>query len=274
MKRSHATLTAWLLVILTATAIFYETTINASPIIVFVSILTGIGLLVLAIWESVTWGEGDSGPYANILYKKKDSYRNEENSDYQHTNTFNFNFKKVFKWGLIIGGIILLYNLITPPIKGSISVFNASKSYQNYYNLKVQEKRGFYDKMWKTYLTKEKITNINKETFLTVSKVIMENRADGKNLTWKWVQENQKIPYEEFTKFYSDLSNFITEQREGYFRIEQECQEIARYNNTMIDTFPNNIYNKFLDCPRINFEYGILSDSTNNVFKSGVENLR
>lgn len=40
----------------------------------------------------------------------------------------------------------------------------------------------------------------------------------------------------------------------------------------MIDTFPNNIYNRFLGCERIEFSYGLLSDSTNNVFKSGIEN--
>jgi len=137
-----------------------------------------------------------------------------------------------------------------------------------------QEKAGFYDKLWKTFLAKEKITNINKETFLLVTKVIMENRSDGEKITWKWVQENQKIPYEEFTLFYADLSDFITTQREGYFKIEQVCQEIANKNNTLLDTFPNNIYNKILNCQKINFQYGFLSDSTVNVFKSGKENIK
>jgi hypothetical protein len=138
----------------------------------------------------------------------------------------------------------------------------------------VEEKAGFYDKLWKTYLQKDKITNINKETFLQVTKIIMENRADGEKVTWKWVQENQQIPYEEFTKFYADLSNFITSQREGYFNIEKECQLIANKNNTLLDTFPNNIYNKFLGCERIKFEYGFLSDSTVAVFKSKKENVK
>ena len=96
----------------------------------------------------------------------------------------------------------------------------------------------------------------------------MENRADGKNLTWKWLQENQQIPYEQFTIFYADLSDFITKQREGYFSIEKACQVIANQNNTLLDTFPNNIYNHFLKQERINFEYGFLSDSTENVFKT------
>ena len=102
----------------------------------------------------------------------------------------------------------------------------------------------------------------------------MENRKDGQNVTWKWLQENQQIPYDEFTKFYSDLSVFITTQREGYFNIEKECQVIANRNNTLLDTFPNNIYNKVLKLNKIKFEYGFLSDSTNNVFKNKVENIK
>jgi hypothetical protein len=159
-------------------------------------------------------------------------------------------------------------------VMSSAKMYNTSKLLHNAYTQKVEEKAGFYDKLWKTYLQKEKITNVNKETFILVTKIIMENRSDGQNVTWKWLQENQQIPYSEFTKFYADLSDFITTQREGYFNIEKECQLIANRNNTLLDTFPNNIYNKVIGCQRIKFEYGLLSDSTNNVMKSKVENLK
>ncbi len=102
----------------------------------------------------------------------------------------------------------------------------------------------------------------------------MENRRDGQNVSWKWLHENQQIPYEEFTMFYKDLSVFIAEQRKEYFDIEKTCQQIANQNNTLLDTFPNNIYNRYLHQEKIVFEYGFLSDSTNNVFKSKVENLK
>jgi len=161
----------------------------------------------------------------------------------------------------------------TAVIQGA-DLFNTSKLYHNTYIQKVQEKKGFYDKMWKTYLAKDKITNINKETFIKVTKIIMENRRDGENVTWKWLQENQPITYSEFTKFYADLSDFITNQRAGYFDIEKQCQRIANYNNTMLDTFPNNIYNKVLGLDKISFEYGFTSDSTERVFTSGIENVK
>jgi hypothetical protein len=102
----------------------------------------------------------------------------------------------------------------------------------------------------------------------------MENRRDGEKIMWKWLQENQQIPYNEFTEFYKDLTEFVTSQRDEYFKIEKECQVIANKNNTMLDTFPNNIYNHFLKLNRIKFEYGFLSDSTNHTFKTKLENLK
>ena len=181
-------------------------------------------------------------------------------------------FRRVIWWVLLIFIGIILFQLIKSTIRESKFLYNTSITYMNTYNQKSQEKAGFYDKMWKTYYSKDKITNINKETFIQVTKIIMENRADGQQVTWKWVQENQQIPYEEFTKFYADLSNFIEAQREGYFAIEKACQSLANQHNTLLDTFPNNLYNKMLNRPRINFEYGFTSEQTEEVFRSKKEN--
>lgn len=93
-------------------------------------------------------------------------------------------------------------------------------------------------------------------------------------MTWKWLQENSPIPYNEFTKFYSDMSDFIETQRQGYYDLETQCQDIATAHNMLIDTFPNNIYNKVLCRKHIDFKYGFLSDSTRNIFSSGNENVQ
>ncbi|MDD5649014.1 MAG: hypothetical protein PHF86_01110 [Candidatus Nanoarchaeia archaeon] len=235
-----------------------------------------IGINVLAICSIITMvilliSETDSDcAYLSFLYKKEDQnqYEKEEKSN------LNWNWKKIIKYGILIIIVIYLFGFIKNISKDNIKLYNTSKKYHNAYIQKIQEKMGFYDKLWKTYLQKDKITNINKETFILVTQIIMENRRDGEKLTWKWVQENQQIPYKEFTKFYADLSDFITSQREGYFNIEKECQTIANRNNTMLDTFPNNVYNKILKLERINFQYGFLSDSTINIFKSKKENIQ
>lgn len=230
-----------------------------------VSCMLTLTFAILSIVEGVQWDERGYGAFGFI-------YRKPEPVDTAET-VKTFSFKKYITYAILAFIGIWCYFGIKSAVNDSIKIYNTSKMCQNTYQRKVEEKMGFYDKLWKTYLQKEKITNINKETFIEVSKIIMENRKDGQSIMWKWVQENQQIPYGEFTAFYKDLSNFITEQREGYFNIEKECQMIANQNNTLLDTFPNNMYNKVLNLPRIKFEYGFTSDSTINVFKSKKENL-
>jgi len=203
-------------------------------------------------------------PVGNYLF-------NEGFSDkYDKDAAFKFNYKSYIKYVILLlffWGIIYFY-------KQTKFIYNHSIQYHNIYNQKVQEKLGFYDKMWKTYLQKEKITNLNKETFIQVTTIIMENRKDGSGVAWKWVQENQQIPYSEFTEFYKDLSTFIESQREEYFNIEKECQIIANKNNTLLDTLPNNLYNKIIGCKQINFQYGFLSKQTDSVFKTHHEDIK
>ena len=155
----------------------------------------------------------------------------------------------------------------------SKSIYNTSINYRNEYVQLCQEKQGFYDNLWKSYYQKTQISDMNKETFLQVTKLIMDGRSDGKNVSWKWVRENQQIPYSEFTQFYSDLSVFIETRRDEYLAIEKKCQELAKKNNVMLDTFPNNLYNRYLKLEHIKFEYGFLSDKTEKVFISKKENL-
>ena len=191
--------------------------------------------------------------------------------DKEVSNPVSYTKVKIAVIALVL--ILIAHSLFKPVYEGCKNVYNTSRVYHYQYEQKVQSKKGFYDKLWKTYIQKEQIAGLNKETFIEVTKLIMENRADGKNITWKWVSENQHIPYEQFSGFYADLSNFIEQQRDEYYGIEVQCQNIAQANNTLLDTFPNNMYNRFLKCEKIDFQYGFLSDKTDSVFESKKENL-
>lgn len=234
------------------------------------NIIALIFIIVGYIFIAVDWEDSSN----SHLYKYFILDKNKETKETKEVNVKNkLTWKKIIVLSALFYLLFVLFNFGKDIFNQGAKMYNTSKIYNNTYTQKVQEKKGFYDKLWKTYLQKEKITNINKETFLQVTKMIMENRADGKNLSWKWLQENQQISYEQFTVFYADLSNFITSQREGYFGIEKECQLIANQNNTLLDTFPNNLYNKVLNLKRIDFEYGFTSDSTEMVFTNKKENL-
>jgi len=231
-----------------------------------------IAYLIFAIWEF----SDDNPPFKKLYDRDSYNHRNSRRDEEDKAETV----KKPIRWKRWIWLAIALIIFINIAkfgkiiYKQSVFLYNTSKIYHNTYQQKVEEKLGFYDKLWKTYQTKAQITNMNKDVFIEVTKIIMANVADGENLSWKWISKYPDIDYTQFTTFYADLSNYITKEREGYFSIEKACQLIANRNNTMLDTFPNNIYNRALKLERIKFEYGFLSDSTNNVFKSKVENLK
>lgn len=180
--------------------------------------------------------------------------------------------KKYFWWPVIITLIIILLGCISSPFKTCKELYNKSIDYKNQYQKVEYERVSYFDKMWKTYIQKYEICELNEETFIETTKLIMLGRSDGEKIAWKWVQENQQIPYAEFTKFYSDLSAFVQTQRDGYYKLETTAMEIVRENNTMLDIFPNNLYNKFLKIEHMNFEPGFTSTHTEEVFESGLEN--
>lgn len=243
---------------------------------VAINVVLVIAFIVwLVFFLSDVMNDGDSSSLLSKLYEDDDRYRYRANRDEEEDAP-----AKPIRWKRWIWLTVLVIFLLTTfkfgktIFKQSVFIFNTSKIYQNTYQQKVEEKLGFYDKLWKTYQTKAEITNMNQEMFLQVTKIIMANVADGENLSWKWVSKYPDIDYSQFTAFYADLSGYIEKQREGYFNIEKACQLIANQNNTMLDTFPNNIYNRVLKLERIKFEYGFLSDSTNNVFARKIENLK
>ena len=190
-----------------------------------------------------------------------------ENPGYSSTYGYSYEFFK--GWG----SVFILLGFLVPGLFIICNFYNETIVMLAYYMQKSQEKSGFYDKLYKSYVQKTDIATVNKDAFIEVSKIIMENRKDGEQLSWKWVRENQQIPHSEFTYFYKDLSSYIETQRDQYFAIEKQCQVLAKDFNVYISTFPNLLYAKLLGIKSIEFEYGFLSDHTNSVFKSKVENV-
>lgn len=152
-------------------------------------------------------------------------------------------------------------------------IYNTAHVYQNEDTRLKQNKETFYDNYWKSYQLTNDVVIQNKETLLELTNIVMNARKDGDKLTWKWLQENQPIPYSEFTKFYSGLISFIQSQRAELLALESQSQEISKRNNTLLDTFPNVVYNKVLGLKHIEYKPSFTSTKTQQVFKSGLEEL-
>jgi hypothetical protein len=178
-------------------------------------------------------------------------------------------------FGNVAGLFILLLLIIGASrfYKDSKEIYNQTVIYQNNYEQLSQEKETYYDNMWKSYTLKHNVLIENKVTFIEVTKMIMDGRHDGEKLTWKWLQENQPVPYEEFTSFYSDLSQFVETQRAGYLALEIKSQNIAKANNILLQTVPNNLYNKILNRSQIDYKPGFTSTKTRKIFSTRLEEL-
>lgn len=176
---------------------------------------------------------------------------------------------KAFKAWLIF---IFILSLI--PIKQPAALWNQSVTAYNNYTQKCQQREGFYDKMYKTYSQKKEISFINQDQFTKIATIIMDNKKDGAALSWKWLSEQKLIDFQEFSSFWNDLSAFIQSQREGYYALETECQQLANANNILLSTFPNNVYNFFLHRPYAEYHYGFTSDNTAEVFRTHKENIK
>ncbi len=161
---------------------------------------------------------------------------------------------------LFISGLGKIYT-------ATVTLYNSTKELQLSYDKICQEQISNYDGYYLTFTDKQSNANINKETFMEVTNIIMSNRKDGQNVAWKWTHENQQIPYEEFTVFYKELSSFISIRYEDNMRVERSKQGIAQQHNLMLVKYPNNIINRVLDIAPVNYKAGYISESTKLKFK-------
>jgi len=169
---------------------------------------------------------------------------------------------------IILLSVIIIYQLVTSITKPSINFYNTTKNLELSYNQKVQEQITNYDGYYLAFIDKQKNADVvGKDLFIKVTEIVMSNRKDGQSIAWKWVQENQNIPYNEFTDFYRELSSFISERYSANMVVEKEKQNIVRTHNALLATFPNNVFNKFIGVKPLIYKFGYVSDNTKNVFK-------
>ena len=161
---------------------------------------------------------------------------------------------------------LFIYSGVSHLYTSTTSFYNSAKSYQLENVQLEQDQLTTFDNNFLIFEEKYNITDVNKETFINVTQIIMSNRKDGQNLAWKWNQENQQIPYNEFVKFYENLSNFTAERYKENNSIERKKQENVKQYNLMISTFPGVIYNYFLKFEPLVYKEGFVTQETKTLF--------
>lgn len=170
---------------------------------------------------------------------------------------------KIFIYVLIFGSILSGISSIGTGVK---HVYNKSIEYQLEYKSLEQKQITTFDNYYLAFKEKSNIANLNKETFVMVTSIIMNGRSDGNNVAWKWVRENQNIPYEEFTNFYKDLSTFVATRFSENNKIEKEKQQVVKNHNQMITCWPGVFYNSWLKRDELIYREGFISKDTKILF--------
>lgn len=161
---------------------------------------------------------------------------------------------------------MLPLSFINSTYKKVTNFYNTTVEYKLDYNKETENQIITWDNKFNNFKEISTVTEVNKETFLTVTDIIMSNRKDGMNLAWKWNQENQQIPYEEFTIFYKELVQFSKERFQENINIERKKQSIAQAHNKTLETFPGIIYNYFLNIKPLEYKKGFVTKETKTLF--------
>jgi PBP1b-binding outer membrane lipoprotein LpoB len=156
-------------------------------------------------------------------------------------------------------------------VNTTIDVYNQNTQLVVGYQQQTRNQISTFDADYLSFVEQSKIANISKDVFVEVTQIIMSNRKDGPTVSWKWVQENTYIPYEQFTTFYASLSSFVAEQYSKYSAIENSKQDIVAKQQLLLRTFPNNVINWYLKLPDIKYSFGYISPESTQKFKPKTE---
>lgn len=148
---------------------------------------------------------------------------------------------------------------------------NSVIEFNNQYEQRIQIRTAFYDKMFRLIKNKTQIAVKNDESFREAVNVQMQGQKNGENLLMSWVtQSNPTATYEEVSKMYHELSDFIEGERNGFFENEVILSDIVRQHSNLIEKTPGSIYNLLLGYKKINYK-PIQTSHTAEVMKTGID---
>lgn len=109
---------------------------------------------------------------------------------------------------------------------------------------KNDERKAFYDNLYKTIVQQTQIAVKNDNSFKAVVDAQVSSQANGEQLTWSWVkQSNPAATYTKVTKLYDVLMRSIEAKRAQFFEQEKILQDIDMQHNNLIGQFPNSLIN-------------------------------
>lgn len=152
-----------------------------------------------------------------------------------------------------------------------IDFSNTEISLVNQFKQAKQERITFYDKMYKQIAQSSQIAIKNDSAFANIVNMVMSNQPTNLNLMLGAVKLiDPSANYSQVSQFYSNLTNIVNSNREGFFQQERTMQNIAKDHENHIHQWPGYLYNLYFKRPSISYT-PILSSIATNVDSTGID---
>lgn len=149
-----------------------------------------------------------------------------------------------------------------------ISLYNTEIALRNTITAKQTENKTQFDNMWKKIKQAADVSDKYKDGLQEVLSAYVQGRKkESDQLLMDWTKE--AIPTFD-SSIYKQLNNIVVSSRDDFTMNQKELIDMNREHDTLIDTFPNNIYFKIMHIGKINIQI-ITSTKTEETFNTGKE---
>lgn len=175
---------------------------------------------------------------------------------------------KIIRYGIITIVSVLFFGFVLK----CISIMNEDTRQKNMFAAKFSKRTAGIDKMKKIISQKAQIAVKNDSSFTRNVEMIMAGRKDAEGIMMKWITEsNPNANFNEVSALYKDLSRAVESERDEFFVIEQELQDVKLQNDNLIKQFPGNILFSVIGRGEIAYK-PITSDETDDIIRTGKDN--
>lgn len=146
-----------------------------------------------------------------------------------------------------------------------IGLYNQEIRLRNQIEAKQTENMSNFDNMWKKIKQSANVADKYKEGLREVLESYTYGRSDkSENMLMKWGAE--AVPNFD-SSIYKQLNNIIVSSRDDFTMNQKELIDLKRAHDSLLNTFPNNIYFKILKTKTIEIKV-ITSTKTETVFET------
>ena len=147
-----------------------------------------------------------------------------------------------------------------------ISLYNQELVLRKQITAKQLDNTSQFDNMWKKIKQSTNVTDKYKDGLKEVLAVYTDGRSEGsENMLMKWGAE--AVPNFD-SSIYKQLNNIIVASRDDFTMKQKELIDLKREHDTLISTFPNNLYYRVLGVTPIDVKV-VTSTKTEQTFETG-----